>query len=254
MKIYFNCNNTTQTKVLYSCGVKNILLTYKYSNKNISEYRDFENIMVTHGGTEEVDRYVLWLKDNKEYYDMATQYDFPMNIEKSITEFKEEKELGIDTMPVLTGNYLQHLQKLQPVLDETNIYICIGKMNGKLEEDTYMPKLPTKYKYHGLAKGRWMTKNSLMTSIDSSNWVSATLGRKAQVYKLGEVKFGMKGKADIPLIRKAYGMYKKYCEMVNMSESDIVQGKYMALLKASLAFYYMPILDEFGYLKDNFNF
>ena len=41
MKIYFNANNKAHLEVLHECGVKNVMLSFRYSYANIDKFRDY---------------------------------------------------------------------------------------------------------------------------------------------------------------------------------------------------------------------
>ena len=50
MKIYFNANNRAHQEALEQCGVKNVMLSFRYSYANIAKFRKkFDKIFVTAG-------------------------------------------------------------------------------------------------------------------------------------------------------------------------------------------------------------
>ena len=76
MKIYFNANNKATLEALEQCGVKNVLLSHKYSYANVKKFRPkFDSIFMVAGTNGNPDKYHEFLKKKKEYYDYATQFD-----------------------------------------------------------------------------------------------------------------------------------------------------------------------------------
>ena len=71
MKIYFNANNKATLEALQKCGVKNVLVSHRYSYANINKFRkEFESIFVvagTKGDPEKYHAYIRSLNDNMEY-------------------------------------------------------------------------------------------------------------------------------------------------------------------------------------------
>ena len=132
-KIYFNANNKAHLETLKACGVKNVLLSYKYSYANIKKFHgNFDSIMVVAGIGVNEDKYHDWLRAKKEYYNYATQFDVYYDMEKTIKHWEKEKKEGIDwTLPVLQGNYLQHISRIRPKADS---YICLGEIKGKFDK------------------------------------------------------------------------------------------------------------------------
>jgi len=76
MKIYFNANNKATLEALQKCGVKNVLVSHRYSYANIEKFRDcFESIFIIAGTKDDPDKYHEFLKEKKECYDYAAQYN-----------------------------------------------------------------------------------------------------------------------------------------------------------------------------------
>ena len=64
MNIFFNANNKATLNALQSCGVKNVLVSHKYSH-NLKQFYDcFEKIFLIAGVNGEQDKYHEFLKDN----------------------------------------------------------------------------------------------------------------------------------------------------------------------------------------------
>jgi len=66
MKIYFNANNKAHLEALSDCGVRNVMLSFRYSYANITKFRDkFDSIFVVAGTGTEPDRYHDLLKKHR---------------------------------------------------------------------------------------------------------------------------------------------------------------------------------------------
>jgi len=177
MKIFFNGNNKAHMEALEQCRVKNVMLSFKYSYANITKFRNiFDEIFVVAGTKTEPDRYHELLKKHKENYDYATQFDVYYNMDETMKHYQKEKDMGIDwTLPVLQENYLHHLSKLRL---EPNSYVCLGEVHGRAETEDQIRKLPANLKFHGLAKGRYITQTRQFESLDTSGWISAAMSKK----------------------------------------------------------------------------
>ena len=111
MKIYFNANNKATLEALERCGVRNVLLSHKYSYANIKKFRPkFESIFMVAGTNGNPEKYHDFLKNKKEYYDYAAQFDVFYKMDETLKHLENERKDGIDwTLPVLQENYLNHL-------------------------------------------------------------------------------------------------------------------------------------------------
>ena len=255
MKIYFNGNNKAHLEALEQCKVKNVMLSFKYSYANITKFRPkFEKIFVVAGTGTEPDRYHELLKKHRESYDYATQFDVFYNMNETIKHYKKEREMGIDwTLPVLQENYLNHLSQLRP---EKGSYVCLGEIHGRDETEDQIRKLPANLKYHGLAKGRYVTQTKMMESLDTSGWISAAMSKKCEIWRNNSTSFmffGQKGKQMIPMLNHACEIHKEYLELICVKKQDIIDGDYYALMKAPFALLYLPMCKQLNILKDNFN-
>ena len=255
MKIYFNGNNKAHMEALEQCHVKNVMLSFKYSYANITKFKSkFEKIFVVAGTKTEPDRYYELLKKHKESYDYATQFDVFYNMEDTIKHYRKERELGIDwTLPVLQENYLNHLSRLQL---PPNSYVCLGEIHGREETEDQVRKLPANLKFHGLAKGRYITKTKMFESLDTSGWISAAMSKKCEVWNNNATNFmffGEKGKGMIPMLNHACEIHKEYLEITGLNRQDIINGDYYALMKAPFALLYMPMCKQLNIMNENFN-
>jgi hypothetical protein len=255
MKIYFNGNNKAHMETLEKCHVKNVVLSFKYSYANITRFKTrFEKIFVVSGTNTNPDRYYELLKKHRELYDHAIQYDVLYNMQDTIKHYKKEREMGIDwTLPVLQENYLNHLSmlKLPP-----NTYVCLGEVHGREETEDQIRKLPPSMKYHGLAKGRYVSSAKMFESLDTSGWISAAVSKKCEVWNNNSTNvmfFGDKGKTMIPMLNHACEVHKEYLEIIGANKQKIIDGDYYELLKAPFALLYMPMCKQLNILKDNFN-
>tara|TARA_B100001750_G_scaffold144681_1_gene115533 strand:- start:20806 stop:21576 length:771 start_codon:yes stop_codon:yes gene_type:complete len=255
MKIFFNGNNKAHMEALEQCKVKNVMLSFKYSYANITKFRNiFDEIFVVAGTKTEPDRYHELLKKHKENYDYATQFDVYYNMDETLKHYKKEKDMGIDwTLPVLQENYLHHLSKLRL---EPNSYVCLGEVHGRAETEDQIRKLPANLKFHGLAKGRYITQTRQFESLDTSGWISAAMSKKCEIWNNNSTTvmyFGEKGKGMIPMLNHACEIHKEFLEIIGVKKEDILDGEYYALLKAPFALNYMPLCKQYGILEDNFN-
>ena len=207
------------------------------------------------GTKTEPDRYHELLKKHKESYDYATQFDVFYNMDETLKHLKNERDMGIDwTLPVLQENYLHHLARLQP---EPDSYLCLGEVRGRADTEDQIRKLPSNQKFHGLAKGRYMSLvNPNFFSLDTSGWISAAMAKKCEVWNNRSTNFmffGEKGKSMIPMLNHACEVHKEYLDIVGLKKQDLIDGNYYALLKAPFALLYLPMCKQLGILEQNFN-
>ena len=108
------------------------MLSFRYSYANIKKFRDnFDSIFVVAGTGSDPHKYHDFLKDKREYYDYAAQYDVLYNTKETLEWLKKERDDGINwTLPVLQENYLNHIGLLRPEKDD---YLCLGEVHGKIE-------------------------------------------------------------------------------------------------------------------------
>jgi len=247
MKFYFNANNSTQLKALNEVGVKNVLISYKYCKNLLSElHKEFEEILLVSGAIENVDPYYEFVKKNLSLLVLAAQYDVPMDLELTMKYFLKGRDSGVS--PVLTRNYLSHLSQLK-LKDST--YICLGKLQGRIEEEEQIKKLPTLHRYHGLAKGRFI-KNHMLTSVDSSAWLSGVRGRKTDVYDGAPITFGRKGQSESSRLKQILANHKDFLEQCQVKEAEVIEGDYNSLLRITHALYYRPMFKALNILEDNY--
>tara|TARA_R110002020_G_scaffold1019_10_gene5231 strand:- start:6351 stop:7121 length:771 start_codon:yes stop_codon:yes gene_type:complete len=255
MKIFFNGNNKAHMEALSQCKVKNVMLSFKYSYANIGKFRDiFNEIFVVAGSKTEPERYYDLLKKHRESYDHATQFDVFYNMDETIKYYNKERDLGIDwTLPVLQENFLNHLSRLRLSPDS---YVCLGEIHGRQETEDQIRKLPANLKYHGLAKGRYITQTRQFESLDTSGWISAAMSKKCDIWNNNSstvLFFGDKGKGMIPMLNHACEIHKEFLEIIGVKRESIIDGDYYALLKAPFALNYMPMCKQYGVLEENFN-
>jgi hypothetical protein len=253
-KIYFNANNKAHLETLKACGVKNVLLSYKYSYANIKKFHgNFDSIMVVAGIGSNEDKYHDWLRAKKEYYDYATQFDVYYDMEKTIKHWEKEKKEGIDwTLPVLQGNYLHHISRIRP---KTGSYVCLGEIRGKFETEDQMRKLPANLKFHGLAKGKFI-QDRKFHSIDTSAWVSGAMSKKTEVWNANttySMFFGQKGRGMVPMLRHSCDVYKENMEKLDIDINDVIDAEYYSLLKIPIALLFMPMCKSLNMYEENFN-
>jgi hypothetical protein len=243
MKFYFNCNNSTQADLLKSVGVKHIMISYRYVKK---PYEGFESIMATPGKGADPFQYYQWVEEQGKNI-TALQWDDPTNIENNKIWYDKGAHLGI--IPVIHGDWFRSIQRGE---FEEGKLIALGRLAGKIEEDETLKKLPTKYIYHGLGKGRW-TKNKSLQSVDSSTWLSGVRGRKTDVFQRESLTFGKKGQGDRGRIQIALDYHKAYAKKVGLDLKALQAGEYEQLMKATISLYYMPMFKSLGIYEDNFS-
>ena len=253
MKIYFNANNKATLEALEGCGVKNVLLSHRYSYPNINKFKSrFDSIFIVPGTKGNPEKYRDFLKKKKEYYDYATQFDVFYNMDETLKYLEKEREDGIDwTLPVLQENYLQHLSRLRPKAGD---YICIGEVHGKLETEDQIRKLPQNVEYHGLAKGKYIEKRPFK-SLDTSGWISAAMSKKTEVWSGNStfsLFFGEKGRGMRAQVASTLERFSEYLEIVGISSKSVLENDYYSLLKLPIAVLYMPMCKSLGLYDINF--
>jgi len=244
MKFFFNVNNTTQTKALLELGVKNILTSYRYMKNQIPTLlKDFDNVMLIPGKIDNVDDYYEYIRENTSGLYIATQYDVPNNMELTLKYYEKGRGLVI---PILTQNYLSHLSRLKL---ESGQYICLGKMAGRIEEEEMLRKLPNTYRYHGMAKGRFI-KSPILDSVDSSAWLSGVRGRKTEVFD-GNSTFQLNFK-EKATFQKTLVSHAQLLSDYQIRGEDILKD-YNSLLKLPHVLYYIPLFKKLGIFGENYN-
>ncbi len=247
MKFYFNCNNNTQSSVLREAGVKNIFLNHKYVHSNLDKIaKGFEGVVISAGEYVTASDYYSFIDKLPEHYlklqadnnDPATNY----------TLFNEGKHID-NLIPVFHGNYSANLQVFKGV--EGIHTIALGSMDGIIVEDEGLKRLPPKYKYHGLGKGRWWN-NPRVDSVDSSTWLSGVRGRKTDVFRGPQITFGKKGLTNKSTVQSVLKQNAANLELVGVKAEEILEGDYNSLMKVTLAVYYIPMFKSLDIFKDNF--
>ena len=256
MKIYFNANNKAHQEALEQCGVKNVMLSFRYSYANIAKFRKkFDKIFVTAGTGTIPEKYYEFLHTKLELYDYATQFDVRYNTKDTMYYYNRERlKENIDwTIPVLQENYLNHLAFLRP---DPNDYVALGEIHGKIETEDQIRKLPMNIKYHGLAKGKHVTQTNLFESLDTSAWISAAMSKKTEVWNANSTYsmfFGNKGKTMKPMLNHALEVYKENLEKVGITKTGVIEDEYYSLLKAPIALLFMPMCKSLRIYEENFN-
>lgn len=254
MKLYLNANNKATRTALMDCGVRNVMVAHKYAYASIGLYRkNFDNVFVVAGVKANEVKYRDWIKANKENYDYATQFDVYYDMKATMECLKKERDMGIDwTLPVLQENYQRHLMLLKP---EPNDYICIGEVKGRIETEEQIRRLPGNLKLHGLAKGKYIAKNRMFESLDTSAWISAAVSKKTEVWRNNSstsMFFGDKGKGLKAQLQSILELYKDNLEKCNIKKQDVLDNEYDALLRLPIAVYFMPLCETFNIYEANF--
>ena len=250
LKIYFHTNNKATRDALQKCGVKNVFISFKYSH-DISTFSDcFDNIFISTNSKTDREKYYDFLKREKEHYTHATQYYVDNNMSQTYDIFKEEMNMGLNTLPVLEEDYVKHLS----LLGGKHNHICIGKMHGRFDTEDSIKRLPTNLKYHGMGKGKYLTKNCF-DSVDTSLWISAAMAKKFEIwYNNSTIKmdFRKDGKLSEPVLKYYCDLYKDNMEKIGINWHGVQERHYYTLLKLPIALYYMPICKYLNSYSDNF--
>jgi len=231
------------------------MVAHKYAYASIDKYRNnFENVFVVAGVKADAEKYREWLKPNREKYDYATQFDVFYDMKATMECLKKERDMGIDwTLPVLQENYQQHLMLLKPKPDD---YVCIGEVKGRIETEEQIRRLPGNLKLHGLAKGKYIARNRMFESLDTSAWISAAVSKKTEVWRNNSgmsMFFGEKGKHMKAQLQFILEQYKDNLEKCNIKKQDVLDNNYDALLRLPIAVYFIPLCETFNIYDDNFS-
>lgn len=251
MKIYFNANNKATLDALEVCGVKNVLLSHKYSHTNIEEIKQrFSEVFVVSGSNDDMDKYHEFLKNEEDNYSFAAQFCVPDNMNRTCEIWSIEKDLGLKTLPVLQEDYIKHLSQLNL---KSNSHICVGQMRGRFDTEDAIKKLPTNNKYHGIGKGKYLLSGNF-DSIDTSVWISAAMSKKCEIWGDGaaiKMQFGENSMVE-PILEHYCKKYKDNLEKIGVRMHGITTRHYYSMLKLPIALYYMPICKHLNCYTDNF--
>ena len=273
---YFVGDSLSNAKVLSGLGCKNILTSY-YFNKKIGDIRDFkkkygfEKVMVdsgaysafTLGKSIDLDEYVKYLLDHEDYIDTAIILDVIGDEKGTIDNYKYMEKAGVQNMMcVLQGNLWSSLNAFREAGMPKDQYIGVGNpawyIKRGFEQEADMMRIAFDYKVHGLAKGSYdHFKSGRFESIDSSSWGANTRYRSGSYWWKGQrysVNYGKSGQDERQNIRYMSRMLKKYGEPCGINEDDLVEGKYQALERSEIAYYYKPQFEHLGMYERNFKF
>ena len=249
MKIFFNSNNKATLESLQQCGVKNVLVSHKYSN-NLKKFSDcFDNIFLIAGVNGEPDKYHRFLKDNRNLYTNAAQFFVNNNMSETINFLKKERNMDLDTIPVLQQDFNKHLSQLNlPVGSD----VCVGKMSGRLDMEESIRRLPVNMKYHGLGKGKYINKQTF-NSIDTSLWISAALAKKFDIWTGNStINIKINNNTTDPILKHYCEKYKDSMEMIGINYQGVLDNHYYTMLKLPIALYYIPLCKSQGSYTSNF--
>ena len=121
-------------------------------------------------------------------------------------------------------------------------------MAGRIEEEESLRKLPKVYRYHGMAKGRFI-KNPILDSVDSSAWLSGVRGRKTEVFD-GTSTFQLKLN-ERSILQKTLAIHSGLLKQYQIRGDDILEN-YNSLLKIPHVLYYIPLFKKLNIFKDNY--
>lgn len=250
MNIFFNANNKATLEALQSCGVKNVLVSHKYSHNLNQFYECFEKIFLIAGVNGEPEKYHQFLKDNRNLYTHAAQFFVNNNMFDTINMFNKEKQMGLDTIPVLQQDFIKHLSQLNL---PSGSNVCVGKMSGRLDMEEAIRRLPLNMNYHGLGKGKYINKKTF-ESIDTSLWISAALAKKFDVWT-GNSSIQIKinpNSINNPILKHYCEKYKDNLDKIGINYQGVLDNHYYTMLKLPIAVYYMPLCESLNSYTDNF--
>ena len=250
MNIFFNANNKATLESLQQCGVKNVLVSHRYSH-NLKKFSDcFDNIFLIAGVNGEPNKYHNFLKDNRELYTNAAQFFVNENMCDTINFLKKERDMKLDTIPVLQQDFNKHLSQLNLPMGSD---VCVGKMSGRLDMEESIRRLPISMKYHGLGKGKYINKKTF-ESIDTSLWISAALAKKFDIWtgtNVIPIKINQNNMGE-PILKHYCEKYKDNMDNIGIKYQDVLDNKYYTMLKLPIALYYMPLCKTLNSYSDNF--
>lgn len=241
---YFIADNRTQANILEQSGIKNVAVSYKFVKKNIKDFRKrFSGVILNTGSGArkfEAEEYYDFVKENKDNYNMALQYDEPGEIRRTMSYYHMALERDINVVPILHEDYEVALNFLRPILKSQTI--ALGKGLDIDSENKCFEALDKQYQYHGLSKARWLKHEKPPVSVDSTTWLNPVRNGKLQLrtndgYEEVHV-------TDYGKIQDSMDLCKDYVKKCNLSFLEIKFGRHEGLLKASLALHYLPMFDE----------
>ena len=267
-KFHFVCTNKLEVALLEECGVRNILVSYAFADRVVDKdtgfgwLRDkFDTLFVDSGAHsaytkgEEVDfnAYCDFLKKEKDNIDAAAQLDIIGDRDRTLENYKRHVDEGTDwVLPIFSVNWEEALNMMEPhmVTDYVGLGGSVFYKDYWNDGWTVIRNLPSKYKYHGFARGyAEALKNGWLYSIDSSSWSFGARGRQTMA-RLKGVNAGMllgrKSNNDRNNIRYIHSILRDDFEACGIDVEDVIEGTYRDLLKLAVATYYRPFFREIG--------
>lgn len=271
-KFHFVCTNKLEVELLEECGVRHTLISYAFANRvtdknwhkggSFSWIRDkFDTIFVdsgahtayTQGKEVDFDDYTGFLKSQRDYIDVAAQLDIIGDQQRTTENYIKHTQTGTDwVIPILTGHWKSALARLEKHLVTDYLGLGGSKWWSNKGSDgwNHARSMPSKYKYHGFAKGNVDAfYGGWLYSIDSSSWSFGARGRElaARLYKKNVgIKLGRKSKHERIQLNNMYQILKDDFEACNVTLEDVVEGVYRELLKLAIVVYYRPLFREIG--------
>lgn len=230
-----------QIEALKECGVRNIEIDFSYFLK--ADLDGFDNIIVNSGKTKKVtaDKYYSTIKEYSSSYKFSVlQYDV-QHVALNLSYYNMGIDMNIPNLvPIIHDNYSIGMTYLSPMLKSD--IVALGRGVGNLEEDELLKKLPSKNKYHGIAKTRWFGK---VHSVDTTSWLSLLRTGKTYIQTpKGKKEIKKESGEMLDAIMDNYEYISKCGVTINNTTKD--------KLKTPIALYYMPLLESMGYFDKNF--
>lgn len=281
-KFHFVCTSKISARLLMECGVRHTLVSYAFADRvldkswkrggTFSWMRDsFDTIFVdsgahtafTQGREVDFDEYSQFLRNQREYIDVAAQLDIIGNQALTTRNYIRHVETGTEwVIPILTGHWKSALVRLEKHL--VTKYLGLGGSKWWANKGSdgwgHARSMPSRYKYHGFAKGNERAfYGGWLYSIDSSSWTFGARGRvtAARLRKSNvPIMLGNKSKHDRQNLRRVYEALKDDFEACNTKYEDVVAGTHRDLLKLAVVTYYRPLFREISpaMFKENFSF
>lgn len=265
-KFHFVCTNPLELELLKECGCRHVLTSYAFidhfKNRDLSKHRDyFDTVLIDSGAFTaqfqgdivDIDEYCQFAKDQHDNYDAIAQLDVIGNQIKTVENYRYMIDQGVDwVMPILTGAWDIGLIEMEKYICSDYNYIGVGGSSWwkKYYNDGWVVarQLPTKYKYHGFAKGNYEAfKHGWLYSIDSSTWSFGARAREGMARVKGQnlgVEFGRKGVHGRNNLRYMHSLLKDDFEACGVDIEKVIEGDYRSLLKIIIPIYYRPLFRE----------
>ena len=252
---YFVAVSALDIDNLSECGCRNILMSYWYIKRilrkvSFSKIREkFDSIFVDSGAftafysgkSVDINEYSQFLKDNREYIDVAAQLDVILDPEATKANYLKHLENGTDfVVPVVTGNWELGMIDIEKHLQTD--YILLGGGDywaGKWGWEANLHRLPKKYRYHGFAMGDvWLYTKDLVYSIDNSTWSMLARAGVTNVWngaRWEDAELGSRDRPDMNIFQRFANVYKDDMDACGLTIQGLMDYDRKTILKFPIA-------------------